>query len=446
MDGQDDEPIDIHVWLAEHPFPNYYGETFLEPMRRVADAFTKAHPGYRVVLRGMDYREIAEAVADAVAQGEPPHLAEYYATAAQLALDTLTPEGQPYFTPIGPAIGDRAEILGEPVVVDAVEPVARDFFSHRGELLCLPVTVTTTVLLCNKTMLDAAGVPVPRTWGELEAACEAVTALDTGPAHGVTWPNHGWLFQQAVALQGGVLTDRDNGHGGRAETVDLASAEVLAWAEWWRRLSDKGLYRRCEDWPDGFGAFASQEVAFTLSSSKLTHDFVLAGEEAGFEVCAAAMPHNEAVARAGNVISGHGLWLADGLDEARREGALAFSQFLVNARNAAEWHRAVGFLPVTREARDLLEREGWFDRHPHQRVPGEALAASARTPATAGTLAGDFAGIQYAMTRAMDDVLDGADPRERFARATAEAQRLLDAHNAACLPPDPRTPTRLEVY
>jgi sn-glycerol 3-phosphate transport system substrate-binding protein len=51
------------------------------------------------------------------------------------------------------------------------------------------------------------------------------------------------------------------------------------------------------------------------------------------------------------------------------------------------------------------------------------------------------------MVAAMDDVLShGHDPAARFARATDEAQRLLDAHNAACAGPLPRTPARLAVH
>lgn len=445
-----DGKVVIDVWLAEHPFPNHYGRHFLEPICEVAADFERAHPDYHVNIQGHDFREVPRDVARAIEDGAAtPHLAEYYATAAQLAQDTYTRDGRPYFTTIGKALDGRAEILGEPVVVDDIEPLARDFFTYNEELTSIPATVTTTLLYSNKTMLDAAGIAEPpRTWAELEDAAAAVAAAPGGPAHGaISWPTHGWLFQQALAQQDALLADHTNGRTGRAESVDLASKEMLAWADWWRRLGANGQYHYTDDWLTAIQAFARQEVAFTLSSSKLAHEFVRTGKDAGFDVVASRMPHNDAVPFAGNLVSGQSLWLADGLDPATRDGALAFTQFLISPRNAAAWHRAIGFLPVTRTASGLLDDEGWFDDNPHQRAAGDQLRASARTPATAGALLGDFAGIQRAMTRAMDDVLlRGADTGRRFARATDEAQRLLDEHNACCLRPLPRTPDRLDVF
>jgi sn-glycerol 3-phosphate transport system substrate-binding protein len=442
------QKIVIDVWLAEHPFPNYYGQPFLDPMRKMAAEFNAAHPDYRVDIRGIDYQALPQEVAQAVARGAGPDIAEYYASTEQLARDTYTPDGRPYFTSVERALAGRRQVLGEPVLIDDIEPLIRDFFSYAGELVSVPVTATTALLYSNTSLLAAAGVTeVPRTWDEVEAAGAAVLRLAGGPSHGVTWPNHGWLFQQAIAQQGGVLADNANGHTGRATTVDLAAKEMLAWADWWQRLTANGHFGHTDDWLTAFTAFASQQAAFTLSTSKLAHEYVQTGAEAGFGVTVSPMPYNSAVPHAGHTISGQSLWLADGLDQAKQDGALAFTQYLISPHNAAEWHKAVGFIPVTRAAYDLLDEAGWFAENPHQRAATDQIRAATRTPATAGALLGDFAGIQHAMTRAMDDVLRrGADPAARFGRATGEAQKLLDDHNACCLRPVPRTPGRLEVY
>ncbi|NUR89724.1 MAG: extracellular solute-binding protein, partial [Nonomuraea sp.] len=306
---------------------------------------------------------------------------------------------------------------------------------------------TTAVLLSNATLLRAAGIDYPpRAWEELEDACAAVRALPGGPSHGVSWADHGWLFQQAVAGQGGLLADHDNGRSGRAERVDLASKELLAYVTWWRRLHDEGHYLRAGgpgDWGPALQAFGEGRVAFTVASSVVAGMIAERGRAAGFEVAASPLPYHEGFPRAGHLVSGQAFWLTGGLPDERRDGALAFVQHLLRAGNAAEWHRAAGFLPVTRGAAELLDREGWFDRHPVHRAATDQLRAADGSPAALGAILGDFAGVQDLMTEAMERVLDGDDPTDSFTDASRRAQRLLDAYNADCAAG--RTPRRLAV-
>ena len=438
-------PVPITVLMATHPFEGY-----LDPVMAMAEEFNRRHPELRVGIVGLDFEETAREVVRLAAEGRPPHLAEYYYSANQLARDTLGPDGRPLFTSVEKAIGGRTDILGEPVIIGDLEPAVRDFYSDGGELLSMPVTATTALLYANATLLDRAGLALPRTWAELAEACTAVRALPDGPAAGISWPNHGWLFQQAVAQQGGLLADADNGRSGRATTVRLTSPELAAFTGWWRQLAADGHYLYTgepEDWPGSLGAFLSGQVAFTLCSSKMTGDIVAWAAEAGFAVTAGRMPYHERVPYAGNMVSGQSLWLADGLDKSTSDGALAFLQFLANPRNAAGWHLAQGFLPVTRGAVDLLAAEGWFAEHPQQLAATEQLRAADGSPAALGAVLGDLAGIQGVLTAAMHDVLVArADPGARFAAAQAEAQRLLDAYTVHVVGGErPRTPAVLTV-
>jgi sn-glycerol 3-phosphate transport system substrate-binding protein len=443
--GAGDRETVIRVWLAEHPFPDY-----LAVPRRAAKEFESIHPEYRIELSGYDFQQLPAKVAEAAGQGAAPEIAEYYYTATQLARDTRRPDGRPLFTSVERAVGGRGEVLGEPVVLDDIVPAARDYYTYGNDLTSLPATITTTLLFVNKTLLRAAGVAgVPGTWGEVEAACDVLAASPHGPPHGITWPNHGWLFQQALAEQGGLLADNDNGRTARATAVDLASEPLMNYVRWWKRLHEKGHYLysgRPWDWSATLDAFMTGQVAFMLTSSVVADSLLEEGLREGFELGVSQLPRSGLARYAGHMVSGQSLWLADGLDQARQDGALAFMQYLMNPRNAAEWHKANGFLPATASSFGLLADEGWFDAKPHQRVAGDQLQQSDRSAAALGALLGDFAGIQYAMTRAMDDVLvHDADPDARFSQATREAQQLLDAYNADCAGPAARGPASLAV-
>jgi sn-glycerol 3-phosphate transport system substrate-binding protein len=347
------------------------------------------------------------------------------------------------FTSLQRAIGGRTEILGEPVVTDDLLPAFREYYCYDGDLTSMPSSGATSLLFANKGLLRAAGVSeLPQTWAEVEAVCEQLAGYRNAPAYPITWSNHGTFFQQALAAQGGLLVDDDNGRSGRATTVHLDSDEMLAWVEWWRRLHARGRYLhtgKIPDWAGTFRAFAEREVAIRLGPSSDVTSMVRAAHKNGFDVEVGVFPYNGDVPYVGNAVAGTSLWLAGGLDEDTQDGALAFIQFLHNPRNAADRHKFSSSIPITRASYQLLDDEGWFDRHPYHRVayehlnsyPSRAVPGGGPVPASRGALFGDFAGNQDVMTRAMRDVLAcGADPLNRFTVATAEAQRLLDEYNA----------------
>jgi sn-glycerol 3-phosphate transport system substrate-binding protein len=324
-------------------------------------------------------------------------------------------------------------------------PAARDYFRYAGELTSVVRTASTMVLYANMSILARAGVAEPpRTWRQVTAACRAVAQLSEGPAHGITWPNCYWWFLQSVAQQGGLIADRDNGRSGPAERISLASGEMMAYVTWWQRLHRDGHYLytgKPVDFAGCYEAFESQQVALVLSSSVDAVYLQQLGERRGFAVKASRMPYNDEVRLAGNMMGGHALGLAAGLSQAKQDGALAFMQRLVSPRNDADWARRRYRVPVTRAAADVLDREGWFDRHPNLRVAGDQLGESDGSPAALGPVLGAQASIVGELTGAMHAVLaDDAEPMASFARASERGQQMLDAYNSHCAGPPRRTP------
>ena len=428
--------VTIDVLFSHYTFPN-----FLDPIKRRAAEFERAHPGYKINVGSSYFQTLPGEVATAAQQGRAPTVASYYAGAMQLAMDTVRPDGKPLFTSIEKAIGGRTRILGEPVIDDYL-PITRGFYTVGGDFISVPVTLSTMHLYTNMTLLGRAGISeIPRTWAEIDAAATALAALDDGPSHCITWANDGKFFQQALAQQAGLLTDHDNGRSGRATTIDLSSPEFMAYVMWWYRLFEQGqfLYTgKLEDWAGTFDSFTAGRVAFRLSSSFDAPYMVKGGKDAGFDVGVSPTPRN-GERTGGNWIGGDSLWLMADLDPATQDGALAFIQYLNSPHGAADWHRSYGSVPVTTGAAALLDADGWFDEHPYHRVAIDQLADTDGTPGAQAAVLGGFAQIQQAAMHAMHDVMtSGADPVKRFATAAAEAQRFLDTYNAECVKPGPR--------
>lgn len=433
----------IDAWFSQYPFPS-----FLETVRKRAAEFECAFPGYRVEVRAVWWQRLPQEVSLAASRGRPPALASYYSGATRHALDTRAPDGRPLFTSVGRAIGGRTEILGQPVVVDDLVDAARAFYTLGGSLAAMPLTLSTMLLYANTSLLRAAGVDgVPRTWADVDAASEALARLDGGSARGMAWVIDGKFFQHALAQQGGVFAGNRNGRHGPATTIDLTCPEMMAYVDWWHRLATRGhfLYTGAmQDWQGTFDAFTGRRVALRLSSSFDAKYMAQGAAENGFDLAVRPVPANGAVPYAGNWIGGDALWLADGLDEATRDGALAFTQFLNTPENAADWHRVYGSAPVTKPAVALLDDEGWFARHPYFRVATEQLEMMSGEPTQA--VLGSYAHIQRAAMRAMRDVLtDGADPLARFGQATREAQALLDDYHANWAGTGPQSAYHLHV-
>lgn len=439
------DKVVIEVWLAEYPFPGY-----LDERKRQAEQFNAAHPRYQINITGVEFSSLPQAVHDAAMQGNPPDVANYYYNATQLARDARARDGRPLFTSVERAIDDRRSILGEPVVLHDVVSAARNYYSYGWDSTSMPATMNTQLIYANTTIMQAAGITsIPRTWQQLDAACQRIAALPNGPTHCITWPNHSWFFQQAMAQQGSPYADRDNGRSGRAENVNFSSPAMMAYVNWWQRLHADGHYLYTGTPNDFFGnyvAFASQQVAFTLSTADQAGGLEQTGRDAGFAVAAGRLPYNGATGPIGTIISGDSLWLTAGLGRVKEDGALAFMQYLLNPANAASWHRASNYLPMTQASMDLLHREGWFEQHPAVQIAMNQLATASGQPRALGALLGDFDGVQNALTDAMHDVFTtGTTTSARFGQADAAAEAMLDGYNAQCLRSGPRPANCLRV-
>ena len=434
-----DQRSPIHRWSQELAgFPLY-----ASGIRRVAASFHDLHPEYTINVREVPAETLADELTTASRRGRMPALVQFAQSSTQLARDLASSSGTPLFVPVHEALAGRRELLGHPVVTDDILAAARACYSYDGALMAVPTLISTTLLYANTDLLAAAGVTrLPQTWSEVEGVCEAVRGLP-GVSHGITWPNHGGIFQQAVAQSGGLLADHGNGRRGRAEKMLLDSPEMLAFVGWWRRMHRQGRYlysgeqapgeTGTQAWDDAFTAFAEQRVAFVLASSAESGRVSEVARERGFSVAAGRPPYSGRFPFAGSTLDGAAIWLAAGLEPAVRDGALAFLQYLMTPAHVADRHRDTGFAPATGAARKLLTAQGWFDEHPHHTAALDQLAASDRSPAALGALLGDLGRIQATLTHAMHEVLLGDDdPAWRFASANVEAQRLLDDYNARC--------------
>lgn len=235
-------------------------------------------------------------------------------------------------------------------------------------------------MFTNVDLMESLGVTsIPSTWQEVEAACDTTMSAADAPNGCITWPNHGWFFEQSVAQQGGLFVDNENGRSALASEVFADSTEMIEFLTYWKDLADKGHYVYTgtqRDWGGTYDLFSSQGVPFLIYSSSDTTLLTNEGVNSGFEAVSTFMPSNADRPSGGNTIGGASLWLVDGLDQGAEDVALAFMNFLNNPENAAEWHKETGYIPITESAVALLKAESWFAENPNFCVANDQLAAA----------------------------------------------------------------------
>jgi sn-glycerol 3-phosphate transport system substrate-binding protein len=419
------DAITIDFWVA---FSDEARKGFAD--QKAAD-FNAAHPDYNVQVTSFpSYNDVFDAAILAVDSGEPPALIHFFEAATRQALDAVDASGTPIFKSVTEAIGDRTEILGEPVVLDQVVDAARNYYTVDGSFYSMPWNTSTTVMFNNMDILNAAGITEPpATWGDVTAACEAIAALDDAPKGCITWPNHSWFVEQSLGQQGELLANNDNGRTDRATEVFLESDGMKAYINWWKDLNDAGYYTYTglqRDWDGTSNAYLAEEVAMLVYSSSDTTFF---DTNATFTNQASFMPANEAVDYVGNLIGGGTIWMLDGMDATTEDGALAFMNFFSNPDNAAEWHQITGYIPITTSGEEVLAAEGWYDESPNSKVASDELAAAANTPASLGALLGNFVGIRDIITLAIEEILvNDTDVDTVLADANAEANKSLSEY------------------
>lgn len=423
------DPIEIEMWIA------FNDDARLNFTKERAAEFNELHPEYEVVVTPFDsYNTVFEQTALALDEGNPPEVIHFFEAATQDALDAVDKDGNPIFKSVTEAVAGRSDILGEPVVLDDVVAAAQKYYTIDGELYSMPWNTSSTTMFTNMDILTAAGIDEPPvSWADVEAACEAIAALDNAPDNCISWPNHGWFFEQALGQAGADLANNDNGRSGRATEVILNSEAAIDYVQWWSDMEDSGDYIYTgtqRDWGGTAAAFNSQSIAMLIYSSSDTTVLTESGTENGFEVKTSFMPYNQHRDYVGNLIGGATLWLTNGLETDAEDGALAFMNFFSNPANAALWHQTTGYIPITNEATALLQSEGWYDESPNSIVASDQLDAAADTPASTGALLGNFVAIRDVVTAAIEDILvNDVDVTERMNKAQDEAQSLLDDYN-----------------
>jgi sn-glycerol 3-phosphate transport system substrate-binding protein len=395
-------------------------------IERMVDDFNYTHPDIfvQVEFKG-SYRDTLNAAILAAQQEDAPHLVQIFEIGSQLAIDSGI------FVPIEDFV-QGPEFQPD----DYIEGVA-NYYNIDGKFNSMPWNSSNPILYYNKDIFSAAGLDPeapPETFEEMLEVCEAI--VSSGAAKNcVSWPLHGWFFEQWMANMGAELADNGNGREARATEVYLTGDAAKTIMNWWKEMYDKGYYAysgKLEDWDGADAIFVSGQAAMEITS---TSDVVQRQNDAaanGFELGTSYLPYPADSERQGVVVGGASIWLTGEHPDEEMQAAKDFVIWFTNTENAIRWHKATGYFPIRKSSVDALEVQNWFELNPAYTAAFDQLLSTKPTRATQGALIGAFPEVRTIIEQAVEKVLAGeATVDEALEAAKVEADKAVEDYNKA---------------
>ncbi|QPO13619.1 extracellular solute-binding protein [Thalassospira sp. A40-3] len=307
-------------------------------------------------------------------------------------------------------------------------PGVRYFYADSdGKMIGMPFNSSTPLLYYNKEALDKAGVDVPKTWQEFEAAAPKLkeagyTALSQSHSPWIFFEN----FMSRHNLQ---MATANNGY-------DSTDVEILynndALKDHWQHVKDwkdagyYGYYGRA--WGANQDAFVQQQVAMWIGSSG---SFGGLRKSAQFDFGASTLPYWEGTGDApkSTFIGGAALFAFSGHDAAQDAGVAEFFKFLTKPETQYYWHKETGYVPITNAAYELAKEDGYYKESPDAEV-GITQLSEEGGEWTKGYRLGFYVQIREVIYREVDKIMNGEETVDAaFATIEEEANGLLKRFN-----------------
>ena len=251
-------------------------------------------------------------------------------------------QNQGNFRPVHRVMAEAKEKFdGKAIAPELRVRVADD----KGNLVALPLAMSTPVLYYNKAAFKKAGLDPnkpPKTWWEVQDMAGKLRDAGLRCPYTTSWLS--WIhIDNTAALNAGDIADA-KGNFSFNSLVQVKHVALLA--SWYKTSYFKYYGRRDE----ADRHFSAGECGMLTSGSELAATL---RDSTGLDVGVAPLPYYDDVhgAPQHTLVDGASLWIGEGRKPAEYKAAAAFIQFLLTPEIQVEITRMGGFLPMTPVAR-----------------------------------------------------------------------------------------------
>jgi sn-glycerol 3-phosphate transport system substrate-binding protein len=355
---------------------------------------------------------------------------------------------------------DRGQVIPAQSCMEAdgydmrqISQAALDAFSVDGVLYPGYLNVSTPVLYYNQVAFQKAGLDPknpPRTLEEVRKAAEVLKAKGVAETP-LSFKNDRWFFETWLAGMGQTVVNNDNGRKAAPTKATFNTPEALKLLQFFQQMKKDGLvlpFARTEGSIDQYLAVVQGKAAMlveTSTASSTIRDALggkITAEDAGINFdsslvdTATLVPGSAQLPGVDNTgqiyASGGAFYILNTGTKAQQAAAWKFLRFMLEPKNAYEWHTNGGYLPVVKKA--LTDpRITSFWQHD---VAGQMLKNavdqlySPTLAAKPGPVVGPYQDYAKTIDTMLNNVmLDGADPAKELAKAEADATKVLQDYN-----------------
>lgn len=389
--------------------------------------FNATHKNVRVVATYKGPYDVVErALFAAYRAKRTPHLVQIYevGTADMIAARDLV-------KPMWRLMADAGSPLKEETFVPAV---AAYFSDKRGRLLALPFNTSTPVLYYNKDAFRKARLDpahAPKTWYEMPKTLGAL--LDSGAAKcalTTTWPS--WVLMENMgAWHNQPFATQENGMGGSNARLNFNTRLMVRWVSMLASWKTSQLFSWSGRRDEAEARFASGECAVLTASSS---SYANLQRAARFDFGVAQLPYYDDFPEApqNTLIGGAGLWALNGKTRAEYRATAKFIAYLAQPEVQARWHQSTGYVPITKAAYALTEKNGFYLTHPGHQVAVRQLLLRNPTDESKGIRLGHFLQIRAIIEEELEAVWAGRKtPLDALNTAVARGNVLLEEFERA---------------
>ncbi|MEF8820803.1 MAG: extracellular solute-binding protein [Halovenus sp.] len=364
------------------------------------------------------YQDTMFAAINAAERGDPPAISQIYEIGTKQAMDSEA------FVPV------EKHIPRSTVDLDSLLDPVLNYYRTDGLLYSMPFNSSNPVLAYNEDVFREAGLDPsdpPETYDAIREASKRI--VDSGAAdYGITFANYSWYVEQWFAEQDQQLVDKRNGRDGDATEAHLDSQAAQNIFNWWNDLEEDGLYLNpgIEARGKAKDAFHDGTAAMLIGSTSSLAGIVDGAHDAGFDVGTGYFPVPDD--RAGVLVGGGSLWLAEDVPREQREAAAELIGWLAKPEQQVRWHRETGYFPVHKQAVTELDQDGWFERNPHFSTAFEQLQNTRETVATSGARIGPFDTVRTMIAESYEEMSNGAAVDDALGRLNDKVERQLSSY------------------
>ncbi|PAK99807.1 ABC transporter substrate-binding protein [Lentilactobacillus parakefiri] len=312
--------------------------------------------------------------------------------------------------------------------VSDISPVARSFYSNKGQQLAMPFNTSQPVLYYNASLFKKYGVTPPAKSPSYSDVTRAAKALYENSHHkvkGMTMEIYGWLMEEALANAHTSLINHGDGHSGNPTKIDLNNPTTKKFLTWIRTNIKSGDFVNYGSGASAetneIAAFLANKLGIFVQSSAYIGQLTTGTKN---KLGISYFPHPDGVKANGVGIGGAALWISNDKPAKTQRGAWEFIKFAETAKNQANWQKATGYLALNKNSQKTKVLQDIYQKIPAAKVPGEQLASAKPNNTNSGIL---MEGMQ--LTRELEETaMEGVYNGQAINSALNTANKAMNAN------------------